>query len=142
MWLALLLLLVAPQALAADGDAVAGGAYASGPWDIQTYYLCDGDHTATDCDELDLHVQTAHGLPHHLEIELVSVGGCSGVPSVAVRGLTHPLGMPAVYADLTVAGTSAVETAFRHRHLDAVITNPADCVDLEVYVRLFYRRVR
>ncbi|HLE80442.1 MAG TPA: hypothetical protein VJA25_04025 [Dehalococcoidia bacterium] len=141
--LATYLVLGATAGWAADGDAVAGGQYATGPWAVETRYLCDGDHTATDCNELDLHVGTAGGLPAYLTVDLVTTGGCAGAPTVTVRGLTAPLGAPSVYADLTTAGTSSVRVdPIRHRHIDGVVVGGAGCTDLEAVVRLFYRRVR
>ena len=119
---------------------MSGGQYDSGAWSVETRYLCDGDHTATDCDEIDLSTQTSNGLPDHMVIALVAAT-CAVAPTVTVRGLVAPLGAPAVYASLTSAGTSSVRiNPLRHRHIDAVPSIGSICTDLEVIVRLFYRR--
>ena len=137
----LALFLVPVASWAADGDCSAP--YRSGEWEVVECFLCDGDHSATDCAEFDLEAE-AQGVPAYWVADLAATTGCSGAPSVAVRGLSAQLGVPHVYADLTTAGTSSVVVEGpRHRHLDADvdITTSAGCSDLEVLLRLFYRRV-
>jgi hypothetical protein len=108
---------------------------------VRECFLCDGDHSATDCAEFDLHVEGA-GLPSYLTADLAATTGCGAV-EVDVRGLSRQLGVPHVYATMTAAGTSSIRLdPVRHRHLDADvdITTSAGCTDVEVILRLFYRR--
>lgn len=146
----LALLLLGRSAAGADSDCPT--TYRSGEWLIVECFLCDGDHSATDCAELDLETE-AKGIPVFWVAELNAVTGCTnpGGPTVHVRGLSQALGTPHIYASLTTGGTSAVRegdplvtppTNPRHRHLDADvdITTSADCSDVEVLIRLFYWR--
>jgi hypothetical protein len=134
-------LLPALPALAVESECTTP--YPSGEWIVQDCFLCDGDHSSTDCAEFDLRNETTMGLPMFLTADLGNTTGCSGAPEVAVRGLTVQLGMPHVYATLSAAGTSAVRVdPIRHLHLDADVdvATSADCSDLEVILRLFYPR--
>lgn len=141
--LLLMLLLLPTVGWAVDGDCAAS--YSSGAYHVVECKVCDGDHSATDCMELDLHRATPAGLPSHLVLELASYVGCSDpLMTVNVRGLAEPLGVPFVYATLSPTVTSAVRVEpTRHRYLDADVdaAHSADCADLEVIVRLFYPRV-
>jgi hypothetical protein len=114
----------------------------TGNWLTVECKLCDGDHSSTDCAEFDF-VSEGRGMPAYWVATLSAVTGCTGAPEVQVRGLTQQLGMPHVYANLSEAGTSAVQVnPPRHRHIDADvdITTSAGCTDLEVTLTLFYRR--
>jgi len=139
VWRLTLCLLVALLALGADGDSRSN--YASGQWLVHEYMLCDGDHTLTNCNEIDLHVETAAGLPQHAVVDINRLTGCSGTPVVQVRGLNTPLGFPIALQDLTLAGVSSVVVDPNgYRYLDAMLTDAVGCSDLEVIVRLFYPR--
>jgi len=141
LWAAAVVVVTAAAPVwALDGDCVAS--YSSGAYTVLECLLCDGDHSATDCMEMDLH-QVAGGLPSYLVFDLSRVTGCSGAPAVDARGLDRPLGVPFVYSTLTIAGTSSVRVdPLRHRFLDADVdaATSADCTDLEVVVRLYYQR--
>lgn len=132
-----LILLLAPLLMAADGDVVSTIDYHS-QTRMRVVRLCDGDHSATDCAELDLQ-DAEYGLPLYFVAGLTRTTDCSGAPSVTVRGLDDAAGTPVSYASLTTAGTSAVRVdPLRHRFIDAVVAGATDCTDLEVQLRLFY----
>ena len=137
-WAALLVLLPC-GALAADGDAVA--TYQSGAYVVNEYKLCDGDHSATDCGELDLN-EVSGGLPEFLAVDLVKVTGCGAV-TLEVRGLTQPLGLAHTIGTLSVAGTTSIPIDLvRFRYLDGIPAVSVGCTDLEVHVRIFVSRFR
>lgn len=132
-----LILLLAPLLLAADGDVVSTIDWRSVER-MRVVRLCDGDHSATDCAELDLQ-DADYGLPRYMVASLTRTTDCSGAPSVTVRGLVDAAGAAVEYAALTTAGTSAVVVnPLRHRFVDGTVTGGTDCTDLEVQLRLFY----
>lgn len=141
-WLLSLALLLPSSGVAVESECPT--TYRSGDWEVRECFLCDGDHSATDCAEFDLVTEGA-ALPVYLVAELAKQTGCTnpGGVSVDVRGLSQQLGAPHVYVTLTSGGTSAaILDPIRHRHLDADvdITTSADCSDVEVILRLFYQR--
>lgn len=133
----LLALLLAVPAFSADGDIVSSKT--QGRMKEVQFRLCDGDHSATDCAELDTIEDLPDGPPDWIVYSLVSTTGCSGAPSVSVRGLASAAGVPFVYASLTTAGTSAVKVCGpRHRFHDATVSGATDCTDLEIRGAAFY----
>lgn len=145
MWRALVtaIALAAAPALGADSDCFRS--YQSGAYHVIECYLCDGDHSATDCAELTIPAEVPGGLFSHAVADLARATGCAGAVAVDVRGLSDQLGMPHVYGTLTAAGTSSLRLLGpRHTYLDADvdITTSAGCTDLEVPVRFYYRRVQ
>lgn len=139
-WLAAALLLLATPALADDSECATPGP--QGGWLVMECFLCDGDHSATDCAEFDFMEETLGlGLPEFWYADLAKVTGCSGTPEVDVRGMDRQLGLPQVYGTLVTSGTTSLRVSpLRHRHIDADvdITTSAGCTDLEVVLRLFY----
>lgn len=136
-WWALLLVMLAYPAWAADGDVVSN--YCSGAWCVEEILLCDGDHSATDCEEFDLHTEGNAGLPWHIQFDLSRTTGCAGAVTVQVRGLATPLGNPSIIGTLSVAGTSSVPLATgTFRSVDGVVGTAAGCTDLEVLMRMWY----
>lgn len=139
-WLLILLLLPIP-AFATESEC--GAPYMADSLMVVECFLCDGDHSATDCAEFDLQAESPYGIPLFWYADLAAVTGCSGAPSIDVRGMDRQLGLPQVYGALTSAGTSSLRiNPTRHRHIDADvdITTSAGCTDLEVVIRLFYTR--
>ena len=158
-------LLMAFQAVAADSDFIR--TYASGPWLVMEYLLCDGDKTdgtpPNNCAEFDLHTgpagQTSYpGLPHHItyairadtcvttasdfEIQLNSRAGLTGLAAVtpgASRG-----------GVLSWDGGSSGVSAFSVQRLTHRVTRAeqivegtgAPCDDFEVVMLLWYPRVQ
>ena len=143
-WTAALLVAGLLTALAVSaGDSDCFASYSSGAYEVQECFICDGDHSATDCAELDLVTETGPGLPQFIQFDLANTTGCAGAVSVEVRGLERALGIPYIYGTLTTAGTSTIRVSqVRHRHLDADvdITTSAGCTDLEVIARTFRQR--
>ena len=149
----LLAALLAGATAASAQDSTCTSSYGSGAWLVRECYICDGDHTATDCAEFDLNTEAPEGLPEYMVFDLVN--SCGGTVSVDVRGLATQLGIPYVYGTLTGAGVSSIRVGnpynpnnyldlIRHRHIDADvdITTSAACTDLELVVRLMYPRTR
>lgn len=133
-------LFCAQRSAAADSECYT--TYQSGAWSVVECFICDGDHSATDCAELSL-LPEVDGWPEAIIFDLSATTGCAGAVQVAVRGLSDQLGVPHVYGTLSAAGTSTLplfET--RHRFIDADvdITTSAGCTDLEVRARFLYRR--
>lgn len=134
--LALALLPYPTVGWAEDGGLVAS--YSSGAWSVEERFLCDGDHTAIDCAEIDLHSETSGGLPEHAQLDLSRTTGCAGAVTVAVRGLPDILGLPGTIGTISLAGTSSLPLPSTFRYVDGVPGTAAGCTDLEVILRLFY----
>jgi len=140
-WLLVALLVCCgTSASAADGSSLT--AYATGAYAVYEYFLCDGDHTTTDCNEIDLHREIAGGLPEYVVADLNSTTGCAGAVTVDVRGLADAVGFPSIIQQLTLAGVSSVVLdPTTHRFVDGVVGVGAGCTDLEVILRFFYPRL-
>lgn len=144
---ALLLLLLLP--LPAWGAAVCAseGAVCSsytstlkGNYRDECVCLCNGNHAANeDCSELNLSASDL-GWPSFYTLVIHLETGCSGVPTVTPKGLTHTAD-----AEFALVGTAMSTTTIgskdfllSHPIVKADIANGAGCTDLEVLLILWH----
>lgn len=161
-YLPLLLALVATPALATDGDFVRS--YASGPWSVMEYLLCDGDKVdgtpPNNCAEFDLHAAAGaagyQGLAHHLtvalrtdtcettandfQIQLNSRTGLTG--AAAVTPGASSIGV--LSWDGGSSGVSSINVnPLTHRFIRAeqLVEGTGVCDDFEVLLIMWYPRI-
>lgn len=162
--LTLLTLLLATPALAADGDFVRS--YASGPWNVVEYLLCDGDKVdgtpPNNCANFDLHtgpagVNSYPGLPHHITFA-IRTDTCQTTANdfeIQANSRTSLTGLAAVTAGANRAGvlswdagssgvSSFAMSVLSHRIVRAeqIVEGTGVCDDFEVVMIMFYPRVQ
>ena len=152
--------LLGAPAWAAEGDQVSS--YSSGEWVVAEFLLCDGDYVdgtpPNTCATFDLHRGTVttsaggtiniggwQGLPQYLIAEVRldnggapnnNIGFLEGRSSAAgVRHQLHATGL-----ELATAVSHTTIDPITHRFLSYEVTTEGVGTDMEVVVRLFYRR--
>ena len=150
--LALLFLALALPAYAADGDYLGDASLQAGAHTTEAYLLCDGDHTATDCAEMDLRnirhptATQRRGVPDLIQFSIYRQSA-SCTPTVTITGRAVPTAtagatqvdhsiLPAMLGTATSSMSPAVVPNFRVYF--ATVTADAQCTDLEVIAYLTY----
>ena len=141
--LAAVIVFAASTAFALERETVAAGTDQGKAWVIQEYVLCDGatGGPTKDCAEFDLGAKW--GIPDYITFHFILGTTCSGAPTVMPEGLDVAAGITSelLSSPLTLAGTSqAIISPVPNLIIQAAIADGAACTDLEVRMKLFYKK--